>query len=143
MALLRLQVNADNSQEFMELFNSRKANFPGENDLKGSAMALLRLQDTYKLDTKMFASGNIKGQLSNQSLSAEDCYYNGRESYLAKDFYHCKIWMSQTLSMDDKEYTYFTKFNVMDIDPSNDRIQANYRSFQKLLGSNRRGESVL
>ena len=61
------------------------------------------------------------------------------------------MWMSQTLSMDEAGYTYFTKFDVMDhlsyclsrtgnlkrameltvkmidYDPSNERIMGNYR----------------
>lgn len=45
--------------------------FPDEEDLKGAAVALMRLQDVYKLDTKDIASGNIQGRKSAGELEGE------------------------------------------------------------------------
>ena len=36
-------------------------NWPDEEDLQGAATALMRLQDTYKLDTAAIARGHIMG----------------------------------------------------------------------------------
>lgn len=36
--------------------------WPDEEDLNGAATALMRLQDTYKLDTSQIASGDILGK---------------------------------------------------------------------------------
>jgi len=157
-------MSTDNSAEFTKKFQSKLSNLPDDSDLKGSAQALLRLQDTYKLDVSQFAAGNIKGVKTNESLSAEDCYYIGREAYLDKDFYHCKMWMAQALSMDEKKFTHFSKFDVLDhlayctsrtgnleralkmtvemmtLEPDNDRIQSNYVYYKKLLGDKKRGD---
>ncbi len=35
--------------------------FPDDEDLKGAAVALMRLQDTYKLDTHALAEGKLLG----------------------------------------------------------------------------------
>ena len=43
--------------------------FPANEDLKGSGAALLRLQDTYRLDTKAIADGNIEGTWKSPTLN--------------------------------------------------------------------------
>lgn len=35
--------------------------FPSDEDLNGAAVALMRLQDTYKLDTSSIARGELNG----------------------------------------------------------------------------------
>lgn len=35
--------------------------FPSDEDLNGAAIALIRLQDTYKLDTASIARGELNG----------------------------------------------------------------------------------
>lgn len=35
--------------------------FPSDEDLSGAAVALMRLQDTYKMDTKSLARGELNG----------------------------------------------------------------------------------
>lgn len=37
--------------------------WPDEEDLNGAAVALMRLQDTYKLDTAQLARGQINGKI--------------------------------------------------------------------------------
>lgn len=53
---------ADISRKIEDL----RQNLPTYEDLQGSVSALLRLQDTYKLDTTELASGNVGGVESSQ-----------------------------------------------------------------------------
>jgi len=41
--------------------SNKRETFPSEVDAKGSAVAIMRLQDTYKLDTHDIAQGVVKG----------------------------------------------------------------------------------
>ena len=43
--------------------------FPSEEDLNGAAVALMRLQDTYKLDTHALAEGKVLGRKSSRQQS--------------------------------------------------------------------------
>jgi len=47
--------------EFMSSLTTRTTVFPDTEDLSGAAEALLRLQDTYALDTHRIASGDLMG----------------------------------------------------------------------------------
>ena len=52
---------------FIELYNKieeMRENLPTYEDLSGSVSALLRLQDTYKLETTELARGNVGGVAS-------------------------------------------------------------------------------
>ena len=90
--------------------------FPSGEDLSGAADALIRLQETYKLDTSTIASGQIPTGYSyftrnSQSafiqndleLSAGDCFELGRHSYTIGDFYHTTLWMKEALNRVKKE----------------------------------------
>ena len=71
--------------------------FPTDEDLNGAAVALMRLQDTYKLDTSAVARGLINGVQYSAALTAGDCFELGRQSYNNKDFYHTVQWMTEAL----------------------------------------------
>lgn len=83
--------------------------FPSGEDLSGAADALLRLQDTYKLDTATIAKGQIPVGFSHVrhsqpafitnelELSAGDCFELGRHSYTIGDHYHTILWMTEAL----------------------------------------------
>ena len=43
--------------------------FPSDEDLSGAAVALMRLQDTYKLDTASVARGELNGVQYSTELS--------------------------------------------------------------------------
>jgi prolyl 4-hydroxylase len=43
--------------------------FPSDEDLNGAAVALMRLQDTYKLDTASVARGELNGVQYSTALS--------------------------------------------------------------------------
>jgi len=94
--------------------------FPDDEDLKGAAVALMRLQDVYKLETRDIASGNIQGRKSSGELEgkphhsfillnltldicdgyflAHDCFELGRIAYNDRDYYHTLMWMQEALN---------------------------------------------
>jgi len=86
--------------------------------ITGAAEALLRLQDTYKLDTTLLADGVIPihdirdfktGQRGvrppeNQiPLTANDCFELGRQAYFKEDYYRTVLWMQEAIDRLDKE----------------------------------------
>ncbi|XP_076051189.1 prolyl 4-hydroxylase subunit alpha-1 [Oratosquilla oratoria] len=72
--------------------------WPDEEDLNGAAVALMRLQDTYRLDTAQLAQGNILGHKSAyRELTANDCFELGRQSYNGGDHRHTMLWMNEAL----------------------------------------------
>lgn len=84
--------------------------FPSAEDLNGAADALLRLQDTYQIDTSSIARGRIpvrepsKNMTTNQlELTAADCFELGRHSYANGDYYHTKLWMTEALDLLEEE----------------------------------------
>ncbi|XP_035209546.1 prolyl 4-hydroxylase subunit alpha-1-like, partial [Stegodyphus dumicola] len=77
--------------------------FPEDEDLTGAAEALLRLQDTYKLDTSTLARGQISGTKQSHELTANDCFELGRQSYNNGDHYHTILWMQEALDRVSEE----------------------------------------
>lgn len=71
--------------------------WPSEEDLSGAAVALMRLQDTYKLETEDLANGELNGVAYGSRLTAHDCFELGRQSYNVGDHYHTRLWMQQAL----------------------------------------------
>ncbi|XP_015785639.1 prolyl 4-hydroxylase subunit alpha-1 [Tetranychus urticae] len=102
-------------QSVSRVQNSSGETFPSTEDFNGAADALLRLQDTYKLDTSSLARGEIRiaqqpsytQQFNNENspatlvspkkmeLSAGDCFELGRYSYVNGDHYHTILWMQE------------------------------------------------
>ncbi|XP_077594606.1 prolyl 4-hydroxylase subunit alpha-1-like [Stigmatopora nigra] len=81
---------------FISKLEAGRENFPNENDQKGAAEALLRLQDTYELDTDTLANGKLPGSSQlRTNLTVDDCYDLGIMAYTKDDFYHTVLWMSQ------------------------------------------------
>ncbi|KAK3875919.1 hypothetical protein Pcinc_019237 [Petrolisthes cinctipes] len=78
--------------------------WPDEEDLNGAAVALMRLQDTYKLDTAHLARGQINGKIhAYRELTASDCFELGRQSYNSGDHYHTTLWMNEALNRYEME----------------------------------------
>lgn len=63
--------------------------------MNGAAVALTRLQDTYKLDTSSLARGELNGVKYSTELNAADCFELGRQSYNNEDYYHTQLWMRE------------------------------------------------
>ncbi|CAL1301538.1 unnamed protein product [Larinioides sclopetarius] len=67
--------------------------FPDQDDLSGAAKALLRVQQTYSLDTESLSEGRILGAANGLPLSADDCFELGRQAFQA-GFYDSAIsWL--------------------------------------------------
>ena len=60
---------ADECAELLASLDAKTDEFPGQEDLSGAAMALLRLQDTYALSTDHLATGNVQGISDSMSMS--------------------------------------------------------------------------
>jgi len=91
--------------EFLQSISRTLEDFPDQEDLTGAASALIRLQDTYALETKKLARGEIQGIQYSPILSADDCFDLGRISYNQQDYYHTVLWMQQALSQWNEEHT--------------------------------------
>ncbi|KIH50495.1 hypothetical protein ANCDUO_19427 [Ancylostoma duodenale] len=58
-------------------------------------MGLLRLQDTYRLDTKDLAQGRILEFQGNSTLNAGDCFDIAKAAYNDNDHYHTIMWAEE------------------------------------------------
>ncbi|KAH8313089.1 hypothetical protein KR067_000296 [Drosophila pandora] len=72
--------------------------FPSDEDLNGAAVALLRLQDTYQLDTSSVARGKLNGIQYSTEMSSDDCFELGRQSYVNHDYHHTVLWMNEAMA---------------------------------------------
>ncbi|XP_063817550.1 prolyl 4-hydroxylase subunit alpha-1 isoform X1 [Pseudophryne corroboree] len=88
----------DMSDGFISNLTIQRQYFPNDDDQKGAAKALLRLQDTYNLDTEKMSMGNLPGVIQKATLTAEDCFDLGKVSYTEADYYHTELWMEQALN---------------------------------------------
>nr|XP_018912414.1 PREDICTED: prolyl 4-hydroxylase subunit alpha-1 [Bemisia tabaci]XP_018912415.1 PREDICTED: prolyl 4-hydroxylase subunit alpha-1 [Bemisia tabaci] len=84
-------------------FFKEQFKFPSDEDLRGAAEALIRLQDTYKLDTSSVARGELNGIQYSSALSASDCFELGRQSYNKQDYVHTSLWMKEALKKYEQE----------------------------------------
>ncbi|CAK8671019.1 unnamed protein product [Clavelina lepadiformis] len=106
-------VKENTSTEFVEKLSTKRVNFPDEKDVVGSAQALMRLQDTYKLEIHQLARGNVNGVQAIQMLRPRDWYDVGRIAFEMKDYYHCASWMVALSLMNETLFQSFTKFDVL------------------------------
>ncbi|XP_033995861.1 prolyl 4-hydroxylase subunit alpha-2 isoform X3 [Trematomus bernacchii] len=146
------------SEGFISNMSIHRQFFPDEEDEKGAAKALMRLQDTYQLDSEAFSKGKLPGIHSNVMLTVEDCFDMGKTAYNDADYYHSVLWMQQSLKqLDAAEETEVAKGDILDylsysvyqmgdlpraieltrrlvaIDPSHQRAGGNLRYFEGLL----------
>ncbi|KAM9837366.1 prolyl 4-hydroxylase subunit alpha-1a [Aulostomus maculatus] len=95
-------VLTDVSDAFISNLTIQRQHFPNDDDQIGAAKALMRLQDTYKLDTNIIATGELPGTSSlHSALTVDDCYDLGKVAYSEADYHHTELWMSQALSQLD------------------------------------------
>lgn len=74
---------------------SKELPFPDEEDLKGAVVALLRLQDTYKLNASQLSRGILSNSKTHKQLTAADCYELARQAYLAQNHHHTVLWAEE------------------------------------------------
>ncbi|XP_060791849.1 prolyl 4-hydroxylase subunit alpha-2-like isoform X2 [Neoarius graeffei] len=150
----------DSSNGFISNISVHKQFFPDEEDQKGAAKALMRLQDTYHLDSESFSKGKLPGVRYNAFLTVDDCFDMGKTAYDENDYYHAVLWMQQALrQMDDGEETRTSKSDILDylsysvyqmgdvsraieltrrlvsIDPGHQRAGRNLQYFEQMLSS--------
>ncbi|KAF7657211.1 hypothetical protein LDENG_00030100 [Lucifuga dentata] len=146
------------SDVFISNMSVHRQYFPDEEDEKGAAKALMRLQDTYQLDSESFSKGKLPGIHSNVLLTVDDCFDMGKTAYNDADYYHAVLWMQQSLrQLDAGEEAVVSKADILDylsysvyqmgdlpraieltrrlvaIDSSHQRAGGNLRYFEKLL----------
>uniref|UniRef100_A0A914BYM0 procollagen-proline 4-dioxygenase n=1 Tax=Acrobeloides nanus TaxID=290746 RepID=A0A914BYM0_9BILA len=94
-------MQSNNAEYFIKNITQERLNnqvkYPDDEDLDGAAIGLLRLQDTYHLNTKDLANGVVAGNNVGKTLSGQDCFEVGRAAYNAKDYYHTLEWMQEAL----------------------------------------------
>ncbi|XP_067670893.1 prolyl 4-hydroxylase subunit alpha-1-like isoform X2 [Haliotis asinina] len=147
----------DSSETMRRYVDYYRQDLPSYEDLQGSAAALMRLQDTYKLDTSKIAQGDLGGVQSTQ-LTAAECFELGRFAYIAEDFYHTALWMWQALQLESDEvnktmerteildylgYALAMKGNIktalvfteelLTLEPNHERASNNKRYYEKML----------
>uniref|UniRef100_A0A3P8SQY1 procollagen-proline 4-dioxygenase n=1 Tax=Amphiprion percula TaxID=161767 RepID=A0A3P8SQY1_AMPPE len=98
-------VLTDMSDAFISNLTVQRQNFPNDDDQTGAAKALMRLQDTYQLDTNIISTGELPGSSSVASLTVDDCFDVGKVAYLEADYYHTELWMAQALKQLDQGET--------------------------------------
>ncbi|XP_016951383.1 prolyl 4-hydroxylase subunit alpha-2 [Drosophila biarmipes] len=114
--LMEHDVGTDFVQNITQYRNVLK--FPSDEDLNGAAVALLRLQDTYQLDTSSVARGKLNGIQYSTEMSSDDCFELGRQSYVNNDYYHTVLWMNEAMARMLEEPTNhtqsFTKADILE-----------------------------
>uniref|UniRef100_A0A1I7Y5P8 procollagen-proline 4-dioxygenase n=1 Tax=Steinernema glaseri TaxID=37863 RepID=A0A1I7Y5P8_9BILA len=95
------EMQANSASEFIKNVtdSGSMAKYPTVEDLDGAAVALLRLQDTYKLEAKDLSRGIIGGEKLGRELNAHDCYEIGRVAYNKHQFLHSLHWMEEALRL--------------------------------------------
>uniref|UniRef100_A0A8C5C8M9 Prolyl 4-hydroxylase subunit alpha-1 n=1 Tax=Gadus morhua TaxID=8049 RepID=A0A8C5C8M9_GADMO len=113
--MLETLVLSDTTEAFISNLTMQRKHFPTEDDQTGAAKALLRLQDTYHLETNTIATGNLPGVTYKSPMTVEDCYELGKIAYSDSDYYHTELWMSQSLQqLDQGEESTIDKVTVLD-----------------------------
>uniref|UniRef100_A0A3B1JQN5 procollagen-proline 4-dioxygenase n=1 Tax=Astyanax mexicanus TaxID=7994 RepID=A0A3B1JQN5_ASTMX len=148
----------DPSDGFISNISVHRQVFPDQEDENGAAKALMRLQDTYNLDSESFSKGKLPGVRYNAFLTVDDCFDMGKTAYNENDYYHAVLWMQQALRQKDAgeeakvpkaeilDYLSYSVYQMGDlpraieltrrlvsIDPSHQRAGGNLRYFERLL----------
>ncbi|XP_075875774.1 prolyl 4-hydroxylase subunit alpha-2-like isoform X2 [Nelusetta ayraudi] len=146
------------SDGFISNMSTHRQYFPQPEDETGAAKALMRLQDTYQLDSEAFSRGKLPGVHASPLLSVDDCFDMGKTAYNEADYYHAVLWMQQALKqLDSGEDATVSKADILDylsysvyqmgdlpraveltrrlvaIDSGHERAGGNLRYYEKLL----------
>lgn len=152
----------NSAADFIANLSVQRQFFPTDEDETGAAKALMRLQDTYKLDPDTISKGELPGTKYQAMLSVDDCFGMGRSAYNEGDYYHTVLWMEQVLKqLDAGEEATTSKAQVLDylsyavfqlgdlhraveltrrllsLDPSHERAGGNLHYFERLLEEER------
>ena len=87
---------------------------PTNDDYRGAAIAIQRLEDVYALQPADFRKGNLSVSYPSRKLNAQECFEIGKIAYEEQDYYHTVRWMSEALHLVDTEDQNSTA-NIIDI----------------------------
>ncbi|XP_067433427.1 prolyl 4-hydroxylase subunit alpha-1-like isoform X2 [Thunnus thynnus] len=165
-------VLTDMSDVFISNLTIQRQQFPNDDDQTGAAKALMRLQDTYQLDTGVMSSGQLPGTSSAASLHsammADDCYDLGKVAYSEADYYHTELWMTQALKQLDQgetsgsvdavtilDYLSYSVYQqgeleraldftrrLLELDPAHQRANGNLKYFEYQLEKQKKAEET-
>uniref|UniRef100_A0A8C0VBN2 Prolyl 4-hydroxylase subunit alpha-1 n=1 Tax=Cyanistes caeruleus TaxID=156563 RepID=A0A8C0VBN2_CYACU len=121
----------DMSDGFISNMTIQRQFFPNDEDQTGAAKALLRLQDTYNLDTDTLSRGNLPGVKHKSFLTAEDCFELGKIAYTEADYYHTELWMEQALKQ--LECRLARSLTCMCVYPEHQRANGNMKYFEYIM----------
>ncbi|CAG10069.1 unnamed protein product, partial [Tetraodon nigroviridis] len=108
-------VLSDTTDGFISNLTIQRQHFPTDEDQTGAAKALLRLQDTYRLDANTISTGDLPGVKHKSQMTVEDCYELAKIAYSEADYYHTELWMAQALKqLDQGEASSLDKVTVLD-----------------------------
>ncbi|KAM6964562.1 LOW QUALITY PROTEIN: prolyl 4-hydroxylase subunit alpha-1-like [Tautogolabrus adspersus] len=157
-------VLTDLSGAFISNLTIQRQYFPNDEDQNGAAEALMRLLDTYQLDTETISTGRLPGSSPDSSqhsiLSADDCFDLGKVAYSKSDYYQSELWMVQALKqmeegempktadtatiLDYLSYSVYQQGAVvrafeytkrlLKLDPTHQRANWNLKYFEDVLG---------
>ncbi|ELU04127.1 hypothetical protein CAPTEDRAFT_149240 [Capitella teleta] len=160
-------IHSRNTDDLDALQASMTSSFPSEDDYVGSIEALIRLQDTYALETHRIAEGKIPGVKVSPKMSAFDCFEMGRVMYNEGDQYHTILWMQEALDqlaqeesksveeesvLDYLSYALYVQGNLrharnitqrlLDLVPEHTRAQNNLNHYNQLIAKEEQEEGV-
>ncbi|XP_010863322.1 prolyl 4-hydroxylase subunit alpha-1a isoform X1 [Esox lucius] len=108
----------DVSDGFISNLTIQRQYFPSDDDQVGAAKALMRLQDTYRLDTNSISTGELPGtsrEVILNRMTVEDCFELGKIAYSDADYYHTELWMEQALKqLDEGEQSTVDSVTILD-----------------------------
>ncbi|XP_071379446.1 prolyl 4-hydroxylase subunit alpha-1-like [Centroberyx affinis] len=163
-------VLTDMSDGFISNLTIQRQHFPNDDDQTGAAKALMRLQDTYQLDTDVISTGELPGTSSSgsfrSSLTVDDCYELGKIAYSETDYYHTELWMAQALKQLDRgdasaavdavtvlDYLSYSIYQqgeleraleqtkrLLSLDPAHQRANGNLKYFEYQLAKQKKAE---
>lgn len=101
----------DGGSEFItQLKNDTNLVIPDFDDYKGAMTAIMRLQETYKIDAKTFADGNLGRLRAASPMTAADCFNFGRAAYVDQEWILTVAWMKEALSREKLKSVPDSKF---------------------------------
>ncbi|XP_049615842.1 prolyl 4-hydroxylase subunit alpha-1 isoform X2 [Syngnathus scovelli] len=163
-------VRSNVSEAFVSRLSAKREHLPGQDDQTGAAEALLRLQDTYQLDTDTLAKGQLPGTSALPSaLTTDDCFDLGLAAYKDDDFYLAEMWMSQAIRQMERpagqplgispvtilDYHSYTLYKlgdleralestkkILELDPQNQRAKDGLRYYEHELANPKSDKAV-
>ncbi|XP_058254516.1 prolyl 4-hydroxylase subunit alpha-1b isoform X2 [Hemibagrus wyckioides] len=166
-ANLESLVLSDTTDGFISNLTVQRQYFPNDEDQKGAAKALIRLQDTYQLSANTISAGDLPGVVHKSRMTVEDCFELGKVAYSEADYYHTELWMAQALKqLDEGEDSSVDKVTVLDylsyaiyqqgeldraleltkrmlkLDPTHQRANGNLKYFEVQLEKQRKAEAA-